>query len=122
MSERRWTVWRPEDDEPAPPGPGPMVLHVYAGPTLKPGERLELVEATAEPQAVAMLNALIGVVAPIVDGKAGEEENDNLIEVFQEACSFAARASFHEEPEPGDRRVAQMEREEDRGRYDLEGR
>jgi hypothetical protein len=27
-----------------------------------------------------------------------------------------------EEPEPGDRRVAEMEREEDRGRYDLEGR
>lgn len=42
--ERRWTIWQPADGEDVPPSPGPMVIRIYAGPTLAPGEKLELVE------------------------------------------------------------------------------
>lgn len=44
MSElRRWTIWQPGESEDVPPSPGPMVMRIYAGPTLNPGEKLELV-------------------------------------------------------------------------------
>jgi hypothetical protein len=47
-SDRRWTIWQPDDSEPVPLSPGPRCMRLYAGPTPKPGERLELVPAEFE--------------------------------------------------------------------------
>lgn len=59
MGDRRWTIWQPDDSEQVPPSPGPMVMRIYAGPTLKPGERLELIAVSdVEPLIEAALRIL----------------------------------------------------------------
>jgi hypothetical protein len=71
---RRWTIWQPPyDEEPydeeIPPSPGPMVMRVYAGPTLKPGERLELVSlSVVEPLVEAVTYATERVCEIEMDG------------------------------------------------------
>lgn len=72
MAERRWTIYEPPAQR-SSRQPGPLILHCYAGPHLRPGERVDVVPASTRD---ALLADLQGEVERLRDDLADEFAED----------------------------------------------